>query len=135
MLLASETHILFIILPETANNRSIAFGKCQRMSHKPEPRQQAQKASLSSIFNNQVFVSDNRFEVRCMIFHVKMLFVGGGWLVRFSRAISVTVGASATNDRCEGTCKVDSRPASCFVLLCLFSISKRKVLLIPSMFE
>lgn len=100
----------------------------------PNPDNKRKKHRCPPPFKYQVFVSDNRFEVRCMIFHVKMLFVGGGWLVRFSRAISVTVGASATNDRCEGTCKVDSRPASCFVLLCLFSISKRKVLLILSMF-
>ena len=26
-------------------------------------------------------MSDNRFEVRCMIVHVKMLFVGGGWVL------------------------------------------------------
>ena len=53
-----------------------------------------------------------------MIIHVKMLLVGRGWFARFSRAISVTVGASATNDRCEGTlCEFDAKPASCFVSL------------------
>ena len=62
------------------------------------------------------------------MFHVEMLFVDRGWFARFSRANFVTVGASATNDRCEGIlCEFDSKSASCFVSL--FSLFHTKSLL------
>ena len=73
-------------------------------------------------------MSENKVEVRCMINHVKMLLVDRGWFARFSRAISVIVGASATNDRCEETlCEFDSQSASCFVSLSFLHFNERSL--------
>ena len=88
----------FIVLPEVANNKSIAFARSQRWYTLGANSNNDRNAYLSSprlVSSNSLFQT-----TRCVINHANAFTwpVGPGWFVRFSRGISAHQGP-ATNWR------------------------------------